>query len=471
MAESKNYIGLNQFVTFYGVVEDRIDPTQTGRVRVRCLGFHTKDKEGLPTADLPWAQVLLPVTSSGISGIGQTPLGLVEGSWVVGYFRDGADAQEPIVLGSLPGKPAEQANSKIGFYDPAEAYPRYINEPDCNRLAVNAQQSTDEDGDVWDKVTVNSKGTMISAFQRVKDGLKIPQISTSVADIRSKLASVRADGSNAVQSLKSVASGKKIDFASLKAGAIESNPAANLLLRRATQIKGVAAAAVENITNAKGELLEGNLANKVKDEIAKAAAKAVGAAITVPSISSILPTMDQPDIEYGSEYPFNHVYESESGHIREYDDTKDKERIHERHRTGTSYEIYADGTQSDKIVKHYFRSVAINEQNYVGGYKDVTVDGHYRVFINKKGEDDNHYDIQVGKGANINIQCLGGQINLSTFNDASINVNASGDYNLKVGKDYTLTVAGDMKEDVSGKRDSLTSGPWKLTGSRIDLNP
>ena len=92
------------------------------------------------------------------------------------------------------------------------------------------------------------------------------------------------------------------------------------------------------------------------------------------------------------------------------------------------------------------------------------------MFINKKGEDDNHYDIQVGKGANINIQCLGGQINLSTFNDASINVNASGDYNLKVGKDYTLTVAGDMKEDVSGKRDSLTSGPWKLTGSRIDLN-
>ena len=24
-----------------------------GRVRVRCLGYHTEDKEALPTADLP----------------------------------------------------------------------------------------------------------------------------------------------------------------------------------------------------------------------------------------------------------------------------------------------------------------------------------------------------------------------------------------------------------------------------------
>ena len=138
MTASKNFIGLSQFVHFYGVVEDRQDPQFTGRVRVRCLGFHTKDKKLLPTADLPWAQVLLPITSSGISGIGQTPLGLVEGSWVVGYFRDGVEAQEPVILGSLPGKPAENAGES-GFYDPNGNYPRFVDEPDCNRLAVNTQ--------------------------------------------------------------------------------------------------------------------------------------------------------------------------------------------------------------------------------------------------------------------------------------------------------------------------------------------
>ena len=172
MAASKNFIGLSQFVHFYGVVEDRMDPLKTGRVRVRCLGFHTKDKVLLPTADLPWAQVLLPITSSGISGVGTTPLGLVEGSWVVGYFRDGEDAQEPIVLGSLPGKPKVGAspNADDGFFDPSGSYPRYIGEPDCNRLAVNAQKSTDEDGDTWvEKMIVSATGTgeLIKVYQRV----------------------------------------------------------------------------------------------------------------------------------------------------------------------------------------------------------------------------------------------------------------------------------------------------------------
>ena len=250
MAIRENFIGLNQFVVFYGVVEDRQDPQYTGRVRVRCLGFHTKNKQMLPTADLPWAQVLLPITSSGISGIGQTPLGLVEGSWVVGYFRDGADAQEPIVLGSLPGKPAEQANSKIGFYDPAEAYPRYISEPDCNRLAVNAKQSTDEDGDTWvEKMIVSATGTgeLIKVYQRVKDGTIVPELkgalgealvnsagdildSKSVTEVIDKVTGIKnkvidqvtgkitgatSKITNAVESVKSVLSGKKIDFKGL----------------------------------------------------------------------------------------------------------------------------------------------------------------------------------------------------------------------------------------------------------------
>jgi len=114
-----NFLGRNGFLWFVGVVEDRQDPQKVGRVRVRCLGYHTSDKIKLPTGDLPWSQVVLPITSSGISGLGQAPLGLVEGSWVFGYFRDGEEAQEPLILGSLPGKPVEISNTEKGFYDPA----------------------------------------------------------------------------------------------------------------------------------------------------------------------------------------------------------------------------------------------------------------------------------------------------------------------------------------------------------------
>ena len=71
---NNNFIGMDGFLWFYGVVEDRQDPYMIGRVKVRCLGHHTEDKITLPTKDLPWAQVMLPVTSAGISGVGQTPV-------------------------------------------------------------------------------------------------------------------------------------------------------------------------------------------------------------------------------------------------------------------------------------------------------------------------------------------------------------------------------------------------------------
>ena len=67
------FAGKNGFVWFQGVVEDRNDPLQLGRVRVRCLGFHTEDKQLIPTEDLPWAYPVQPISSAAMSGIGSTP--------------------------------------------------------------------------------------------------------------------------------------------------------------------------------------------------------------------------------------------------------------------------------------------------------------------------------------------------------------------------------------------------------------
>lgn len=88
-----------------GVVENRDDPEQLGRCKVRIFGYHTEDISVLPTNDLPWAIPMQPVTSAATSGVGITPVGLVTGSWVMGFFLDGEDAQKPVIMGTVAGKP------------------------------------------------------------------------------------------------------------------------------------------------------------------------------------------------------------------------------------------------------------------------------------------------------------------------------------------------------------------------------
>ena len=96
-------MGNDGFAWFVGVVEDRHDPEKLGRIRVRALGTHTQNKARIPTADLPWAHVMQPVTGNAIAGIGDSPTNLIEGTWVVGFFRDPDSRQELVIIGTLPG--------------------------------------------------------------------------------------------------------------------------------------------------------------------------------------------------------------------------------------------------------------------------------------------------------------------------------------------------------------------------------
>lgn len=94
-----DFIG-QQFYWFTGVVEDVTDPEMLNRVRVRCIGYHTESTARLKTVDLPWATVVMPNTDASLKGIGGNHE-LEIGSWVVGFFRDGMSAQDPMVLGSI----------------------------------------------------------------------------------------------------------------------------------------------------------------------------------------------------------------------------------------------------------------------------------------------------------------------------------------------------------------------------------
>ena len=388
----KNFMGKDGFQWFVGVVEDRQDPKHLGRVRVRCLGYHTEDLIKLPTSDLPWAHPMNPITSATVSGIGQTPLGVVEGTWVVGFFTDGR-AQQPVIMGTLPGVPSKlpTKDDVIGFQDHINGnYPKYT-ETDVNRLAVNATEE-DDDG-------------------------KAP----------------------------------------------ETNPHNSLTIRKADRDLAVGTAQIDGV-------VEG-----------------------VAPFSEDLDTdnggkWDEPETPYATLYPRNHVYESEGGHIREMDDTPGAERIHERHASGSGYEIGPDGSKVTRVKKDNYEIVTNDEYCHIQGTARHTIDKGLRVRVNSQGVAGNNYNIEVGQGSSVNVEVNGGNINMTTLGtgeDAGdININASRDLNMQVGRSMNIDVKNTITEDSkvktqstqekltenSGTHDINTGKATVNGGSEVDVN-
>lgn len=118
--------GFRNLLWYVGVVEDRHDATNDGRVKVRAFGIHTEDKQAMPTADLPWAIVL----DGSYGGVQKIP---DVGDWVFGFFMDGDDAQHPMVMGRVPGVslqlPPESGAPREANYVPVESLPKYGKPP------------------------------------------------------------------------------------------------------------------------------------------------------------------------------------------------------------------------------------------------------------------------------------------------------------------------------------------------------
>ena len=375
-------MGKDGFQWFVGVVEDRNDPKTLGRLRVRCLGYHTEDLTKLPTSDLPWAHVMNPITSATVSGIGQSPLGAVEGTWVVGFFTDGSDAQQPMIMGTLPGVPAKlpTKDATKGFQDVTNAnYPKYL-ETDVNRLAVN-EKTEDDDGNVS-----------------------------------------------------------------------ESNPHNTLTIRRADRDLAVGIAQIDGIFG--------------------------GVAQIDPDLDATF--WDEPETEYNATYPRNHVYESEGGHLREMDDTPGAERIHERHNSGSGYEIFPNGTKVTRVKGKNYNIVSEDEYCHIQGTARETIDKGLRIRVNSEGQAGNNYNIEVGQGSNVNVEVNGGNINLTTLNSGQdagdININASRDLNVQVGRNMTMDVSETITETSKSKTQSTQNTHQQnaalhdINGNRIDLN-
>lgn len=89
---NKEFYGLN-FVPFVGIVKE-LDADNL-RARVRVFGIHhMEDITNVSDGDLPWAIVSYPVDSS-------APHTLREGAWVHGFFSDGMECQQPVIVGQF----------------------------------------------------------------------------------------------------------------------------------------------------------------------------------------------------------------------------------------------------------------------------------------------------------------------------------------------------------------------------------
>ena len=66
-------------------------------------------------------------------------------------------------------------------------------------------------------------------------------------------------------------------------------------------------------------------------------------------------------------YPYNHVFESESGHITEVDDTPNAERTFRQHTSGTYEEVIADGTKTVKVIGDNYEIIMGGSNVYVSG--------------------------------------------------------------------------------------------------------
>lgn len=108
------FIG-QKFHWFTGEIVDIDDDQKFNRVRVYCHGYHDqKFKEEKNKESLPWAIVMMPTTSAGTPNVGANHH-LEVGSWVVGFFRDGESAQDPIVMGSI----TSSTDGKSDLYEAA----------------------------------------------------------------------------------------------------------------------------------------------------------------------------------------------------------------------------------------------------------------------------------------------------------------------------------------------------------------
>jgi hypothetical protein len=359
-----DFMGKNGFVWWQGVVEDIHDPLKLGRVRVRVLGWHTDDKSQIPTQDLPWAHVVMPVNSASLSGKGWSPTGLLQGSWVIGFFRDGNNSQEPVVFGTIGGM-------------------NIVNLP-LPKLSSLAKGNPEIANRVREEIEEKKKN-IVGIMDSMKDdaGIKPYELPPNPL-INPRKGYFDPDGLYPLIS---------------RMGEADTNR-----LARNEQIN--------------------NTIVRLKKSSLEECSTALGG------------KWKEPETAYNAMYPFNNVYESQAGHIVEYDDTPGAERMHWYHCSGTFNEVFPGGSEVHKVINNSW-DITLND-------KMILVKGNASFNTN------NTLKIRMGRDLEIEVD---------------------GDAKMLVKGNMTSEVKGNYLHKVGGSCTIASNSNMVLIAPRIDFNP
>lgn len=187
----------------------------------------------------------------------------------------------------------------------------------------------------------------------------------------------------------------------------------------------------------------GNLSGAMNslNQIVGVIGKIKGLSMVIPNAASILGAITalqagplsnmfmQPLSPANPEYPFNKVFETEGGHVEEFDDTPGSERYQRYHPSGTFVEDHPDGTRSEKVVKDRYTVIMGDDSIHVQGNVKVNIIGNADVVV-------------VG---NATTQVNGNKTDI-----------VKGDYSLMVGGNMS-TAVGLMRTDGAGVMHKVTA--------------
>lgn len=84
------------------------------RYKVRIVGLHDREETTISSDQLPWAQVMYPVTGGGGQANASATANLRQGNFVFGFFLDGQEQQVPVIMGVLGSNAQTALSTKTG---------------------------------------------------------------------------------------------------------------------------------------------------------------------------------------------------------------------------------------------------------------------------------------------------------------------------------------------------------------------
>ena len=183
-------------------------------------------------------------------------------------------------------------------------------------------------------------------------------------------------------------------------------------------------------------------------------------------------TWDEPYPAYNPIYPYNKAYETESGHLVEYDDTPNNERITITHRSGSFIDFYPSGSRVEKITRSRYSITMGDDFVHIMGRCLITVgEGAYiKVLGDVNLECDNNLNVGVAGDANFSV---GGAFNIKakTYNanidDIATTVTGSKQF-ISSGGDVHIDAQGTNFLTAQGQLELLASGTVDIMGSDIN---